>query len=168
MKSDIKHNHLLSLLQDGFTTINISFEVQGDYDDAQQRASNRNTKRKTYTYKAPITDNLNAGDLVVVESPQKGLVIVMVDSVDEEARIDLDAPFPYKWIVQKIDRTRYDAYAAQEENFRSALVEVERTKQREKVMKDFQESLPADSKAYKMFQDLAKASTALPQVGHGG
>lgn len=168
MNQNIKHNHLLSLLQVGFTTLNISFDIEGDYEDARQRASNRNTKRQTYTYKAPIDDNIKAGDLVVVESPQKGLVIVIVDSVDETPRIDLDAPFPYKWIVQKIDRTRYDTFAAQEENFRAALVEVERTKQREKVMKDFQESLPPDSAAYKMFQDTIKSATALPQVGHAG
>lgn len=164
--NQLKHNHLLSLLQTGFTTINISFDVEGDYNDGAQRASNRNTKSRTYTYKAPIEDKLSAGDLVVVESPQKGLVIVQVENVDETARIDLDAPFPYKWIVQKIDRTRYDMYASHEESFRMALVEVERTKQREKVLADFKDSLPPDSAAYKMLQETINQAVKLPQVGH--
>lgn len=50
---NINHNHILSLLQTGFTTIAVSFEVgMNATDDPTLRARNRNTRVKEYTYKA--------------------------------------------------------------------------------------------------------------------
>ncbi len=163
---NINHNHILSLLQTGFTTIAVSFEVNMDSEvDPVLRARNRNTRVKEYTYKALETDNIKVGDLVVVDSPSEGLTIVQVTRVDAKPRIELDAPFSYKWIVQKVDRTRYDDLLKQEEQFKDALVEVERTKQREQVMKDFKEVPPEGSEARKLFDATIDAAKVLPHAG---
>ena len=83
---NINHNHILSLLQTGFTTIAVSFEVNMDSEvDPVLRARNRNTRVKEYTYKALETDNIKVGDLVVVDSPSEGLTIVQVTRVDAKA-----------------------------------------------------------------------------------
>ena len=163
---NINHNHILSLLQTGFTTIAVSFEVgMNATDDPTLRARNRNTRVKEYTYKALESDNLKVGDLVVVDSPSEGFTIVEVTRVDAKPRIELDAPFAYKWIVQKIDRSRYDNLLAQEAEFKEALVEVERVKQRETVMKSFQEVLPEGSEARKLFETTIEAAKVLPHAG---
>ena len=69
---------------------------------------------KKYTYKVPEGVELAEGDQVVVQSPIDGLVVVTVVSVSDEAGIDLDATFKYKWIVSKVDTAGYDALLAKE------------------------------------------------------
>lgn len=50
---NINHNHILSLLQTGFTTIAVTFDLNADADtDPVLRARNRNTRVKEYSYKA--------------------------------------------------------------------------------------------------------------------
>ena len=162
---NINHNHILSLLQTGFTTIAVAFDYNADADtDPVLRARNRSTRVKEYSYKALLTDNIKVGDLVVVDSPSEGLIIVQVIRVDAKPRIELDAPFAYKWIVQKIDRSRYDNLLAQEAEFKEALVEVERVKQREAVMKSFQEVLPEGSEARKLFETTVEKAKAIPHA----
>lgn len=165
---NINHNHILSLLQTGFTTIAVTFDLNVDVEvDPLLRTTNRNTRVKEYCYKAPLADNIKVGDLVVVDSPTEGFTIVRVTRVDSKPRIELDAPFPYKWIVQKIDRSRYDNLLAQEAEFKDALVEVERIKQREAVMKSFQEVLPEGSEARKLFESTIERAKVLPMLGEG-
>lgn len=160
---NINHNHILSLLQSGFTTIQVTFDLNFDEkDDPVLRARNRNNRVKSYTYKVLEKDNVKVGDMVVVDSPSDGLCIVQVVGVDAKPRIELDAPFSYKWIVQKVDRSVYDDLLRQEERFREALVEVERVKQREAVMKSFQEVLPEGSEARKLFEQTVESAKSLP------
>lgn len=163
---NINHNHILSLLQTGFTTIKVTFDLSMDPEvDPVLRARNRNTRVQEYTYKALEADNVQVGDYVVVDSPQDGLTITKVTAVDKTPKIDLSAPFPYKWIVQKIDVGRYNDLLKQEEEFKDALVEVERQKQQEAVLKDFQERLPEGTKARQMFDATISAAKVLPHAG---
>lgn len=162
---NINHNHILSLLQTGFTTIQVTFDLDMDSEvDPVVRARNRNKRVQEYTYKALESDNLKVGDYVIVDSPHSGLSVVMVTGVDAKPRIELDAPFSYKWIVQKVDRTRYDDLLQQEAQFKDALVEVERVKQREAVMKSFQEVLPEGSEARKLFESTIESAKTLPHT----
>lgn len=100
----------------------------------------------------------------MVNSPSEGLTVAQVTRVDAKPRIELDAPFAYKWIVQKIDRSRYDNLLAQEAEFKEALVEVERIKQREAVMKSFQEVLPEGSEARKLFENTIEKAKVVPHA----
>lgn len=162
--STINHNHVLSLLQEQYTTINISFDNDMTDEDPPYRARNRGQQAKRYTYKARLCDNIKAGDHVIVDTPHNGLTIVVVESIDPTPNINLSAPFPYKWIVQKVDRTVYDELVRREEAFRLALVEVERQKQREAVLKDINEHLPPDSEARKLFDAAISEAKVLPHA----
>jgi len=167
--STVNHNHILSLLQTGFTTIQVTFsneEVVGTK-QPDQAFPNRTRRRQvqTYTYKALETDNIQPGDCVIVDSPHEGLQIVTVTHVDTKPNIDLSAPFPYKWVVQKVDRSRYDDLLKQEQSFKDALVEVERVKQREEVLASFKEHLPANSEARKLFDTTIESVQVLPHAG---
>lgn len=166
--NNVNHNHILSLLQTGFTTIQITFDVEEVIDSQRpdQAFPNRTRRRQpqTYTYKALLSDNLRVGDAVIVDSPHDGLKIVYVTQVDETPQIDLSAPFPYKWIVQKVDLTRYNDLFEQEKSFRNALVEVERARQRETVLEGFKSHLPENSEARKLFDETIAKAKVLPHA----
>lgn len=159
----MKHKHLLALLQEGYTTIEVTFkdtdrrEVREgrpwDEDPyrAQQHAQPRAPKR--YTYKAKLADKVEVGDSVVVDSTSNGMVVMDVVAVHATPKIDLDAPFTYKWIVQKVDAEGYKRTLEQEDKFHQVMLEIERVRQRELLMQQFTANLPEGSEARKLFDD---------------
>lgn len=183
----MKQKHLLSLLQTGMTTIQVVFPEGNregyDAPPAPVRASVRapsqpmpggmrqpawaahtepmRPAQQMYTYKAPLEADVQPGDSVVVDSPRFGLAIVTVMSVDPVPRIDPDADFDYKWIVQKIDRSGYDKRVMDEQDFGDTLQAVEVQRQREQLLETMSEHLPANSQARAMFDAaIAKVTTA--------
>jgi len=155
----MKHKHLLALLQTGFTTIETVFADESNYmhHTRQVIGSGASTPlAKRYTYKALLSDNLQEGDCVVVDSPSRGLTLVTVVAVHSTPKIDLDAPFTYKWIVQKVDRSTYDDTMEKEATFMGAMLEVERVRQRETLLKDFTMHLPEGSEARTMFDNATR------------
>ena len=147
----MNQKHLLALLQSGYTTIEVVFN-----DSMQDRLGSGRTNTKAYTYKARLDDDIEVGDHVVVDSPSKGLTVVEVTAVHKTAKIDLDAPFTYKWIVQKVDRTRYDETKAKEDEFLETMMEVERVHERELLLAKFKDHLPEGSEARKLFENATQ------------
>ena len=131
----MKHKHLLALLQSDYTTIEVTFDQNG----------------KRYTYKTRLSEGIQEGDAVVVDSPSQGLVVVQVVAVHKVPKIDIDAPFTYKWIVQRVDRSSYDRTLEQEAKFADMMFEVERVRQRELLLQQFKENLPEGSAARSLF-----------------
>lgn len=178
----MKQKHLLSLLQTGFTTIHVVFDnehipatpaptahnsgqVRQPWAEPPVTPSARWTPEvRKYTYKADLADNLQQGDAVVVESPKAGLVIARVVAVDPTPRIDVDADFDYKWIVQKVDRTAYDKRNMGEREFQDTLQEVERVKQREILVRSMAENLPAGTEARRMFDEAIAMVSGKPAI----
>jgi hypothetical protein len=111
----MKTRHLVSLLQDGYTTVKISF-AKGS---------------SLYTYKTHLT--LAIGDYVVVDK-RGGFSVGQVIIVDEHPTIDTDADFDYKWIVQKVDTTAYEKLLASEKEARVAIAKIGRDKAREATL----------------------------------
>lgn len=61
---------------------------------------------KVYTYLCPDALTPKVGDLGIVE--QGGVYsIVTVARVDEESRVDINAPYRYKWVLGFIDPEPY-------------------------------------------------------------
>lgn len=147
----MNQKHLLALLQSGYTTIEVLFN-----DSIRDNLGSGSTKSKPYTYKARLDDNIQVGDRVIVDSPSKGMTVVEVIAVHKTAKIDLDAPFTYKWIVQKVDRTRYDETVAKEEEFLETMMEVERVHQLEVLLGKFKDHLPEGSEARKLFESATQ------------
>lgn len=147
----MNQRHLLSLLQNGFTTIHVVFES-----NMHDGFGSVKSQSKTYTYKADLKDNIQVGDKVIVDSPTKGLHVVTVANVDKTPRIDVSAPFDYKWIVQKVDTTLYNERLKKEEEFLESMEEVERAHQRQMLLEKFRTHLPEGSEARLLFDKTAK------------
>lgn len=158
----MNQKHLLSLLQNGYTTVNVTFTGN---DPSLEFPRPPLVRCKVYTYKARLEDKLEVGDHVVVDSPTTGLSIAVVTDVHKSPQIDLDAPFTYKWIVQKVDRTRYDEMQTREAEFLETMMEVERTHQRELLLNKFKEHLPEGSEARKLFETATQKIISLPTNG---
>lgn len=118
---------------------------------------------KTYTYKVPLDANIQDGDFVVVYRDTTGLNIGMVTRVDAAPQIDVDANYDYKWIVQRIDREAYQARVDAERVFADAMLNVERARQQEAMIRGFHENLPEGSEARRLF-DQTVQKLAAPTV----
>jgi hypothetical protein len=143
----MKQHHLLSLLQTGFITIKVQFPSTTQH----------------YSYKARSEENIVVGDAVVVDSPRNGLVVASVVAVDERAKINTDAEYAYKWIVQKVNKEAYEALLKQEQEFLEVMQEVERENQRAIALEKFKQHLPEGTLARVKF-DEAIAKYATPAI----
>lgn len=87
-------NYLITLLQKGYTTIAVRYREHAN----------------TYTFKVPqkVADELKVGDWVVVPSGADGVAVARVAEVHSRPQIDPSAPYTYRWIVQRVDRSAYD------------------------------------------------------------
>lgn len=117
MMQDLQH--LIALLQKGYTTISVRFDAGG----------------QLYTYKTPksIADTLAKDDLVVV--PTRNIFqVVKVAEVHAEPQIDVHKPLALKWIVQKVDTTAYDDQTAREAEAIQKLQVAERAQAQAKAL----------------------------------
>lgn len=183
----MKQKHLLSLLQQGMTTVQVTFLAPrpgaktggmpppapmpmapaGSWSPPRQTMPWEEAPPpavQTYTYKAPI-GLLRAGDTVVVADAHSpyGLALGNVHAVDPVARIDVDADFDYKWIVQRVDTTEYEQHVHEERNFADTMQAVEATRQREELMQTMANHLPQGSQAREQF-DAAIAQFSVSRV----
>jgi hypothetical protein len=62
---------------------------------------------QVYTYKT-MDSSIVEGDLLIVNSPNSGLVIVKTVGVLEPSQVAQDTPYKFKWIVQKICTKTYE------------------------------------------------------------
>ena len=151
---------LIALLQsDTFVTCKVRFK----HTDGQLSA-------KEYSYKAPITMGLEIGDEAVVNSPSKGMVVVMVTQVDDCANLDLRAGFSYKWIVQKVQVVEYLQRMAVEGAAERELRKAATLVAKKKAMDECWEALEGNSQAMKIMEEVVSSLTASdPEAGlYGG
>ena len=142
----MKSKHLISLLQIGYTTIEVVF----------QNDSNRQVPStgRHYTYKTKHLD-LAVGQTVVVRVSGR-YALAEVVKIHDIPQIDVDAEFEYKWIVQLVDPTEYNEIMDAERAFKETLQEVEKIKQREVMIEDFNKHLPIGSNARLLFDEAIK------------
>lgn len=122
--------------------------------------------KQLYTYK--VTPELHAllrsGDSIIVPASSQGaqqFSVAKIWMVHPAPQIDYDAPFEYKWVVQKIDIATYLEQVAQEENFRNMLREVQKAQERDKVRASVLASMQQGGEAYQLFSK-AMASIGAP------
>ena len=177
----MKQRHLYSLLDQSFTTVLVTLvhepvNYQAPAASAPPPPGQRGKPplpwageaqytSKTYTYKVPRDWTIAVDDYLVVHRDTSGLHIVRVVRVDAEPQIDIDASFDYKWAVQKLDLTTYQARIEAERTFADAMLQVERVRQRELMISGFHNNLPADSEARKLF-DQTVGRLKAPTVDH--
>tara|TARA_R110000772_G_scaffold16184_12_gene46272 strand:+ start:298 stop:735 length:438 start_codon:yes stop_codon:yes gene_type:complete len=135
----MKTRHIVSLLQDNYTTVKVEFTTNAAL---------------TYTYKVLQSDNYQVGDSAIIETegtPSK-LKVVSIIEVHDVPKIDTDADFDYKWVVQKVDRTQYDTIVENEGKFLLAMQDVERTKKKAEIKDHFIGLLGDDTEAVKLLE----------------
>lgn len=177
----MKTKHIMTLLQEGFTTVTVQFmdgrgvpvkkaavtssaPWQANPAPPMPQASTpRYDNTRLYTYKVLLKDNVQPNDTVVVIVGNE-MVLVKVVEVHELPQIDLDADYDYKWIVQRIDTDAYDKMQEKETQFQQAMVEVERVKQREKVKQEMEQLLIDSPVAKGIFEGAVKSLNQIVDV----
>jgi hypothetical protein len=86
-------------LQNNFYTIGVKFP--GDYEETYHG--------KMYTYKVPNDIEFEIGDYAVVrvEGKNPEIKIVKVFEIALGDTTDPNAPFKYKWVIQKVELDKY-------------------------------------------------------------
>lgn len=126
--------NLLSLLQMGvYTTIRVLFPPYKDED-------------KHYVYKVHNTllDKVQIDGHVVVEVTNGGklqLTVAKVVEVHTVPQLDLSIEGTYRFIVSIVDRTLYDQLVEQQKEFDMAMVDLERMREHDSLVRDFQKGL---------------------------
>lgn len=111
--------HLIALLQKGYTTVNVRFDTGGPL----------------YTYKVSKTIAATlAKDGLVVVPAQNAFKVVKVVEVHDEPQIDVHKPLALKWVVQKVDTTAYDDQTAREAEAIQKLQVAERAQAQAKAL----------------------------------
>jgi len=151
--SKLKHRQLLAALQTGYTTCEVKFE---------------NTNRH-YTYKIPLSWDLQPRDQIIVESPTSGYTIVEVQGVHDEPHIDFDGQYSYKWAVCKVDDKQYKQIAEWELTFLKKLEQLERKQKRtelqENVRRDFAlDGWKAESDYDNLVRELEAFNPLIPRT----
>lgn len=146
----MKANHLISLLQSGFTTIKVTFNSSGS---GQQ-----------YTYKAKLEDNIQVGDYVVVARDDLTLTVGYVAGVDDFADIDTSVDFNYKWIVQKVDIAGYRQQLEVEQRFKKHLQTLQRQQVRTNSLAAFANQFAEGSAEREELDALINGTVTINQL----
>ena len=124
----MRASHAHDLMSDDIQTVKVRFDVNGI------------VAAKTYDYKALKSLEVKIGDLLIVETGNDTYKIVQAVEVDDEAQIDTSMQFDYKWIVDKIDLTKYAACLEREKTF----AETYRTMEKSGVRRSFAAQLAVE------------------------
>lgn len=125
----MKFHHMISLLQTNYTTVKVQY------------LNGRGTQDKDYTYKVQLDAGVRVDDFVVVESSVTGYAVAKVVKVDESPDINLDAPYPYSWIIQKINLDPYYERQERERRIQQQLFKLEQRKQQVNIVEQFRAML---------------------------
>lgn len=140
----MQHKNIISIIQQDFFTVGVKFDGTS----------------QIYTYKVPNSVKLEKDDHVVTRraGTKAGYGVAKVVRIDEVPQIDLDAPYEYAWIVQRVDATGYDAQLELEDTLKKELHQVEVAHQRHTLVEKMSKHLEPDSPAKKLFDSIVERS----------
>lgn len=107
---------------------------------------------KGYTFKV-ARHLVQVGDLAVCDS-KSGLAIVKIRAVHDMPIIDANAPFTYRWIVDKIDTTQYSAREAQKTHIMQMLYDLHLLEQKQTILKRVYNACESDDTFSQKWQKL--------------
>ena len=170
-------NHLVSLLQEGYTTIGVTY---GSGYSASQKAHAAKminegcapfeveayrrsiTEGKTYTFKAHF--ECVEGDQVLIHGGDGKIVIGNVVRVDAEPQLNFESDIEYKWAIGRVDTSAYDAVVKREAEMINGLRHMERARQRQELLQQLEATLPADGEARKIFDKARQIGQAITKA----
>lgn len=104
----MRENHVLSSIQKGFHTVSVAFEQKPTKESS------------VWTYKSPDQLEVVVGDRVVVQANNTFKVGTVME-VHDEPQISLDSNYDYKWVIDKVDFSIFNAILKNEEEFTKSL-----------------------------------------------
>lgn len=131
----MRAQEIVAALQSGYVSIKVRFLQYS------QHGLSREWSEKLYTYKALASWNIQPEDRVIVDSPKDGLVVVKVESVSAEPDLNFADVGNFKWVVQKVDRSQYDAITQQETELTRKVQSLLRKQAQEKFISEFSSAL---------------------------
>ncbi len=170
------NKHLVSLLQTGYTTVQVAFATESAADKAHaperpwdqprptpvHQAAQAAVEKAVRLFRYKVRGAIAEGDLVVVDT-KGGLRIATVVAVDAVPMIDCGQQFDYKWIVQRVDMTEYNQAVADERLFYEALQAIEVQKKRDDLLSAFTAQMPQGTNARALFDAaVARMSGNVP------
>lgn len=117
--------HLASIARTNYTTVSVEFPE---------------TRGKFYTYKAELPFPPTVS-MVVVPSPSKGYCLARVVEVHDVPQIDVNVSYDYKWIVAKVDDSRYITLVEEDKEFTKRMRAHEQTKIYNELLAQFPQAM---------------------------
>lgn len=116
-------------LQSNFYTIGVVFQNDGRYSETSGYG------KKAYTYKVPNDIKFAVDDFAVVrvEGKDPELKVVKVVEVNDGNTCEQDAPFKYKWVVQKVELDMYQQRLDNDKLLTAMVAELKNRKLRQSV-----------------------------------
>lgn len=136
----MRQNHVISLLQSGYTTIQCVYDLSAD--------AKPSGVLRAYTFKTTL--ELKEDDLVVVPHSTGGMKVVKVVAVHAEPKIDLNANFDYAWTICKVDTSEYERIQKAEALASEELNKAEQKKLRAQALEGLQALYGEDIKSLEM------------------
>lgn len=116
---------------------------------------------RRYTYKVGKDKNLEAGKVVIVNSPRSGYTAALVMEVHESPRLLMDVD--YKWIVSVVDDTEYKQIMEYEAEANKVLLAAREKDRHTERMQKIMGLLPDNSATRQVAEEIVKSITD-PQV----
>lgn len=112
----------LHYLQKDFITVGAIFVDELDINDIlnDARSVDCNHQGFCYTFKAEVDGGFVVGDYAVVHARDE-LKIVKIVQIHDTPKIDVNAHFEYKWVIQKIDFRAFRARHQEQQRIETLL-----------------------------------------------
>lgn len=138
MEKYVNLNHLITLLQKGYTTCEVSFVNPQPFSKDQVSKG----QLQLYTYK--ISDKLKdlGCDRCVVENSKGNLVVAWILTIHTSPQIDVSAPYSYKWVVDVVREQDYDDQMHREKEAMQMLQDGERARAQKDAMEALLATVP--------------------------
>lgn len=147
-------NQIVQALQSGYISIHCSF-----WDFRTETWSD-----KIYSYKALRSQNIAIGDQVIVDTPSGEPKVVTVKSVEEFP--EFDPNIKYKWIIQRLDRTKYEELITNETELTHRVKSLLRENTRKQFLANFGEQLNGLADKDELLKELQQQANLALLEGH--
>lgn len=129
----VNMNHLITLMQKGYTTCEVQF-----YKDSH----GVDTSPTIYTYK--ISDKIKdlGCDRCIVETDKGGYKLGWIAKIHDKPKIDVAAPYAYKWVVDVVREQDYIEQCAKEREAMAMIADGQRAKAQEEAMATLLQHVP--------------------------
>ncbi len=147
-------NQDIHYLQRPFITVGAVFEDDIGINDILNETTQSDFEYKgfCYTFKAEVDSNFAVGDYAVVHAKNE-LKIVKIVQVHHTPKIDINAHFEYKWVIQKIDFRAFKERHAEQKRIESLLNALEIAERRESLAQRLNQMSVKDENFAKILND---------------